>query len=307
MTGKPCWCIQTFLRGKLKPKNIDVLECSRLREAVEARQEDTTEGLRYHATIPLYFRNQPLGIMNVTSPTWRRLSAEELELLSTVAYQTGIAIERARLAESEKRAARADERTRIAREIHDTLAQGLTAIGLQIEGAINTLDTDSGRARQRLERALALSRDSLEEARRSVLDLRAEPLAVPLPEAIAALGRRLTADSGVRVHVTSHDIPDLDLRTETELYRIAQEALTNVYLHSGAADVEVTLQVRRAHLQLKVRDDGRGFAAGVERDRYGILGMRERARLLGGTLKIRTAPGRGTVISVRVPLTAEPA
>jgi signal transduction histidine kinase len=140
-----------------------------------------------------------------------------------------------------------------------------------------------------------------------VLDLRAEPLAVPLPEAIAALGRRLTADSGVRVHVTSHDIPDLDLRTETELYRIAQEALTNVYLHSGAADVEVTLQVRRAHLQLKVRDDGRGFAAGVERDRYGILGMRERARLLGGTLKIRTAPGRGTVISVRVPLTAEPA
>src|SRR5207249_9299306 len=112
------------------------------------------------------------------------LTREELRLLSTIAYQTGIAVERARLAEESTRLARAEERTRLAREIHDTLAQALTAIGLHIEGALPHLDSNPRRARERLERALGMAREGLEEARRSVLDLRAAPLAgKPLAEA----------------------------------------------------------------------------------------------------------------------------
>jgi two-component system, NarL family, sensor kinase len=173
MTGKSCWCFDAFRDGELTPKNIDVLECSRLRPAVRARAVDKTGGLAYHASIPLYFQDTPLGILNVTGPAWRRLTADELRLLSTMAYQMGIAIERARLAEKRTRLARAEERARIAREIHDTLAQGLTAIALHLEGAMNQFDRSPERARQRIARALAASRENLEEARRSVLNLRA--------------------------------------------------------------------------------------------------------------------------------------
>lgn len=307
MTGHTCWCIQAFQRGRLTPENIDVLECSRLRPAVQAQAADLTEGLRYHASIPLYFRETPLGIMNVTSPSWRQLTREELRLLSTIASQVGIAIERARLAEESTRLARAEERTRIAREIHDTLAQDLTAIALHIEGGLNQLERDPPRARERLERALALSRTSLDEARHSVLDLRTLPLAgKSLVEALGAMGRAFTSESGIRVNVHADGDLRLSLRIEAELFRIAQEALANVGRHAHATDVAITVRAREQRVQLVVRDDGQGFdATAAHTGRYGLLGMRERARLLGGTLRVEGRAGRGTVVRVVVPLPAE--
>jgi two-component system, NarL family, sensor kinase len=263
-----------------------------------------TQGLRYHASIPLYFRDRPLGIMNVTSPSWRQLTREELRLLSTVANQVGIAIERARLAEESTRLARAEERARIAREIHDTLAQGLTAIALQIEGGLNQLERDPPRARDRLEQALALSRASLEEARRSVLDLRTLPLAgKSLVEALGATGRAFTSETGIRVNVHADGDLRLPLRIEAELFRIAQEALTNVRRHAHATDVTIRVRERGQRVSLLVRDDGQGFDATAGHEgRYGLLGMRERARLLGGTLRIEGGAGRGTTVRVTVPL-----
>jgi len=149
MAGSNCWCINDFNDGELTPKNIPVLECSRLRPAVRARDVEVTQGLAYHASIPLYFQDTPLGIINLTGPSWRKLSREELRLLSTIAYQVGIAIERARLAEQSTRLARAEERARIAREIHDTLAQSLTAISLDVEGALRHLEGNPTLARER--------------------------------------------------------------------------------------------------------------------------------------------------------------
>src|SRR5215216_5194508 len=184
-----CWCIEDFRDGNMTPTNIDVMECSRLQPAFRGRSASSAAGLRYHASIPLYFQAKRLGIMNVTGPEWRKLTPEELRLLSTIAYQVGIAIERARLAEDATRLARAEERARIAREIHDTLAQGLTAIALNIEGAMHRIETDPEQARERLERALAMARENLEEARRSVLDLRGPSSLAgkPLAEALASL------------------------------------------------------------------------------------------------------------------------
>src|SRR5207302_9422603 len=127
-----CWCIDGFRDGDLTPTNIDVMECSRLQPAFRGKTPELAAGLRYHASIPLYFQERPLGIMNVTGPSWRELTPDELRLLSTIAHQAGIAIERAHLAEESTRLARAEERARLAREIHDTLAQGLTAITVQI-------------------------------------------------------------------------------------------------------------------------------------------------------------------------------
>ena len=303
MTGRHCWCIDAFLDGELSPRNIDVLECSRLRPAAQAEQTDLTRGLRYHASIPLFFGATPLGIINVTSPSWRRLTRAELHLLSTIAYQVGIAIDRARLAEEGTRLARAEERARLAREIHDTLAQGLTAIALDLEGGLHHLERDPARARERLERALATARGNLEEARRSVLDLRTAPLAGrPLAEALAALGRAFTSETGVRVTVRAGGSTALPLRVEAELFRIAQEALTNVRRHAGATEVAIELRAGPEGVRLTVRDDGRGFAARARYEgRYGLLGMRERARLLGGSLRVASRPGRGTTIRVAAP------
>ncbi|HEY7064853.1 MAG TPA: GAF domain-containing sensor histidine kinase [Chloroflexota bacterium] len=302
MTGRPCWCIETFQAGGLTPRNVDVMECSRLRPAVGKTGQ--TLGLRYHASLPLYFQAKPLGIMNVAGPAWRQLTPPELALLSAVAYQVGLAVERARLAEASARLARAEERTRLAREIHDTLAQGLTAITLHLESALRHVADDPERARERLERALATAHDSLEDARRSVLDLRTAPLAgQPLPEALAALARGFTADTGVRVDVSTPAPLPLPLRVEAELYRIAQQALANVRRHAHAHAVAIDLRTTERTVRLQVRDDGTGFdpAAGPA-GRHGLLGMRERARLLGGRLRLDTQPGQGTTLRVTVPL-----
>ncbi len=302
MTGRPCWCIESFAEGALTPRNVDVMECSRLRPAVGKANQ--TLGLRYHASLPLYFQAKPLGIMNVAGPAWRRLTPAELELLSAVAYQVGLAVERARLAEASARLARAEERTRLAREIHDTLAQDLTAITLHLESALRHVADAPERARERLERALATARDSLEEARRSVLDLRTAPLAGrPLPEALAALARGFTADTGVRVDVRTTGAAALPLHVEAELYRVAQEALSNVRRHARAHVVALELRAAPGRVSLTIRDDGVGFdPRGVPAGRHGLVGMRERARLLGGRLRVDSKPGHGTRLQVTAPL-----
>lgn len=303
MTGRPCWCIQQFLGGKLTPKNIDVLECSRLQPAARDGAVEATLGLQYHASIPLYFRGTPLGIMNLTSPTWRRLTADELRLLSTIAAQVGIAIERARLADESTRLARAEERAGIARELHDTLAQDLTAITLQLESALKHLESDPVRAGERVRRALALSRRSLEDARQSVLSLRSNPLPQPLPEALRTLARSFTSDTGVRVQVHVSGAIALTAQQERDLYRIAQEALNNVQRHAHAQEVMVELRRTARGVALSVHDDGTGFDPTQHSpDRHGIIGMRERARLLHGRLRLTSKAGEGSTVTVSVPL-----
>lgn len=311
MTGKQCWCIEAFQTGRLAPKNISVLGCSRLREAAlplsMADDEDTaTRGLRAHASIPLYFRDKPLGIMNVAAPAWREWSEDDLRLLSTIAYQAGIAVERARLAEEETRLARAEERTRLAREIHDTLAQSLTGIALQIEAALNELESDPPRARERLDSALALTRESLDEARRSVSNLRAALLdGKPLTDALAALARRFTSETGIRVSFRAAGDTRLTAVQEAELYRIAQEALSNIRRHAaGATEITVSLKADAGTLRLTVTDNGPGFAVAAAASTgggHGIPGMRERARTLGGSLRIASRAGQGTRVVASIP------
>ncbi|MDR5694932.1 MAG: GAF domain-containing sensor histidine kinase [Armatimonadota bacterium] len=305
MTGRSCWCISEFLDGELAPKNIDIMECSRLRNAIHDHAQEATHGLRYHATIPLFFQGKPLGIMNVTGPSWRKLTRTQLRLLSTIAYGLGIAVERAQLAEKAMHLARVEERTRLAREVHDTLAQGLTAIGLRIEAAGESLTTDPERAREHLEKALDLVRKSLAEARRSVRNLRyGLPGGKSLPQALSALGRALTAESGIRVHIRADEPCPLTCQVEAELYRIAQEALTNVRKHARAREVHIRLRVTKREAALVITDDGQGFdpLAVKEHGGYGILGMMERAGTLGGRLRISSRVGRGTTIVASVPI-----
>src|SRR5918997_6370462 len=189
-----CYCLDTYKKGDLGgAANINVLTCSRLKGLV-----DGTGDLRYHASIPLYAGDEKLGVMNVASSDWRSLSPEDLQLLYTVGDLLSIAVERARLYARSTRLGAVEERNRLAREIHDTLAQGLTATALQLESADALLDAGGAqKAHEPLRRALSLTRSNLEEAQRSVLDLRAAPLeGRPLSGALRALVDRWEAETG---------------------------------------------------------------------------------------------------------------
>jgi two-component system NarL family sensor kinase len=310
MSGSWCYCTDLFSRGKLQPTNIDMLECSRLHPAIHAQDPSLTEGLRYHASIPLYFRERPLGIMNIAGPSWRALEPHELRLLSTIASQISIAVERARLTDEGARLERAEDRARLAREIHDGLAQGLTAIGLDIEGALRHVDKQPKEAKERLERALTTTREALDQARTSVLNLRAEPLAErTLPEAIAALARRFSSETGILAHADVRSNAAAPLHVESEVYRIASEALANVRLHAHATEVSIKLSVSETSVALSVHDNGVGIdsetAANPPDGHHGITGMRERARLLGGQVRVSSRSGRGTTVTARIPLRVE--
>ena len=294
-----CYCLDTYQRGDLEgAANVNVLTCSRLSGLV-----DGTDGLRYHASIPLYAQDEKLGVMNVASPDWRSLSPEDLQLLYTVGDLLSIAVERARLFARSTRLGALEERNRLAREIHDTLAQGLTATALQLESADALLEIDPEKVHESLRRALSLTRTNLEEARRSVLDLRAAPLeGRPLSEALKALVDRWEAETGVaaRYRAVNGSRP-LPPRVEAALFRICQEALTNVARHAGASRVSVQLVATPEQVRLAVEDDGSGFdAADVAEDRHGLTGMRERVEMLGGTLEVRG--DEGTRIEAKVPL-----
>jgi two-component system NarL family sensor kinase len=302
MTGGWCQCTEAFRDGALSAQNVDVIECSRLMPAVQRELTALTGGLRYHASVPLYFRGKPLGIMNLTGPKWRRLTSGELRLLATIALQAGATIERMRLADDGARLARIEERTRLAREIHDTLAQRLTAIALQLEGALGHYDGSSDRARAELARALDIAREGIREARGSVLALRGiSPASTPLPQALEALARAFTSRTGIPAHVDASPI-DVPAATELELLGIAKEALTNVGKHARATSVEISLSGRGHTVRLTVHDNGIGYRTNAQTPGQGIVGMRERAQLARGTLKITSTRGRGTTVLVAVPL-----
>ena len=302
MTGRSCWCLELFRRGELTARNIDVFECTRLAPALRSGQAALTDGLRCHASVPLYAGERPLGVMNLGMDGWRRLTRRELDLLTTIADQVAMAIERARLSERSIERARADERSRLARDVHDTLAQGFTAVALHIEAGLSQLDA-TARARPALQRALEAARASLDDARRSIRSLRPSPLENRhLAEALGALSRQFTADSGVRVRMDVADPGALPPVVEAELFRIAGEALTNIRKHAGAREASLRLTRVRGRVRLAISDDGVGFRRRVSRGRgFGLSGIEDRARLVGGTATIRSAPGRGTTITVTLP------
>ncbi len=296
-----CYCLDTFRAGDLEgAANVNIITCTRLKGLA-----DGTAGLRSHASVPLYAHGKRLGVLNVVSSDWRELSAEDLRLLYTVGDLVGIAIERARLFAASAQIGALEERNRLAREIHDTLAQGLTGIIMQLETADAFLEgAQFDRGRQALQQALALTRSNLEEARRSVLDLRAAPLeGRSLDQALEALVRDRQMATKVKIAFEATGSRPLPTRIESGLYRIAQEALTNVVRHARARRATVRWLTTPGYTQLIVEDDGVGFdVARIPVGRHGLIGMQERARLLGGALQLHSQPRRGTHIQVTIPL-----
>ncbi len=206
-----------------------------------------------------------------------------------------------------------DERQRMAAEIHDTIAQGLTGIVTQLEAADQARDRPEAWQRH-VRNAIGLARESLSEARRSVEGLRPEHLETArLPDALADVARQWSDLNGIPVEVvTTGDVQPLHPEVEVALLRTAQEALANVAKHANASRAGLTLSYMGDVVTLDVRDDGVGFDVGASTvsdepgSGFGLSAMRHRVNRVAGTLAIESEPGAGTAISARVPAIVAP-
>jgi signal transduction histidine kinase len=197
-----------------------------------------------------------------------------------------------------------DERQRMAREIHDTIAQGLTGVITQIE-AVQQSPNDKVEVGRRLDTATELARQSLAEARRSVQAILPGPLADSrLPDALADVASRWSHINGVPVQVhTTGDRRPLHPQVEVMLLRAAQEGLANIGKHASASRAGITLSFMDNLVALDVRDDGSGFDADetTRTQSFGLAAMQQRVEDVNGIMQIESAPGEGTAVSVRVP------
>ena len=209
----------------------------------------------------------------------------------------------AELAEVSRRAGTLAERQRLAGEIHDTLAQGLTSIVMLLQAADTEIGSDPPQARRHVGLATQTAREGLAEARAMVAALTPAHLdSGPLHEALARLTDRIGAelDIGARFEVCGKARP-LSATAEVVLLRAGQEALANVRKHAHARDVCVVLSYDERAVRLDVRDDGAGFDPAQVNGGYGLRGMRSRILQVGGSLLVKTHPGGGTALSVEVP------
>jgi two-component system NarL family sensor kinase len=258
--------------------------------------------------VPFLTGEGALGALAVACRPGTHLAERTRTLLGAVSDQVGLALRTVQLAAEGRELAVLEERTRLAREIHDTLAQQLTAIVLQLEAAEAYAERSPGRAHTLVITARDLARSALQEARRSVWDLRPAPLeATGLVAALDREVRRWSQNSGIAGRLRADRLPSplpLAPAAEVGLLRIVQEALSNAARHSGATTVDVAVARRDGALELTVQDDGCGFDAevGPQPGSFGLVGMNERARLAGGSLEVSTAPGHGTRVTARLPL-----
>jgi signal transduction histidine kinase len=208
----------------------------------------------------------------------------------------------AEVARLSREAGTAAERERLAREIHDTLAQGFTSIVTLTQAMESELDTDPAAARRHLELAARTARENLAEARQMVAALSPSALAAgSLEDAVRRQAERLSEESPIAVTCEVAPLPALGTATEVVFLRAAQEALTNVRKHAKASTVFVRLSVSDGLVRLSVTDDGVGFDPDGPAAGFGLRGMRTRVAQVGGELKVHSGHSRGTTVELEVP------
>jgi signal transduction histidine kinase len=230
---------------------------------------------------------------------------EEIELAQALAHQAMLAIQLNEFAEQSRQAAILEERTRMARDIHDTLAQGFTGVIVQMEAAEEALlEQDSGHAVGHVRRARELARDSLGEARRSVHALRPQALEkAAFADALQAMVNNTAAGTALQTEFQIIGNPrELAPAVEENLLHIGQEALTNTLKHAHATRFNAQISFDSDAVYMELRDNGDGFNVdGTNGGGFGLIGMKERAAQIGATVKVTSEPGKGTKITAVSP------
>jgi signal transduction histidine kinase/HAMP domain-containing protein len=265
---------------------------------------------RSELAVPLKTKNGIIGVLNVESDRLNAFDESDVEVLQSLANQAAIAIENARLYEQAQQIAIVEERSRLARELHDSVTQSLYSSTLLAEAGRRLARLgDVERVNEYLARLGEITEQSLKEMRLLVYELR--PLALRKEGLVGALNQRLDAverRAGVEARLVLEGELELPEDVEEALYRIAQEALNNALKHATPTSVTVSVRVEDAHVELEVADDGRGFDPSAVGDEggMGLVNMQERAEKLGGTLTIVSAAGKGTSVKVRLETVRSP-
>ena len=269
------------------------------------REELRAQGIHTFLLVPLVLEDEATGWLSLQSTAINSYRPEEIELAQALAQQVALAMRLANFAEERRQAAILEERNRLAREIHDTLAQGLTGIIIQLEAAKEVLSTAPDSAHLHLARAASLARESLTEARRSVRALRPQVLDdQDLPTALDRLAVRLSTSTQIPITFTLHGTPcPLPAEIAANLLRISQEAIINAWKHAQPRTISLNLGFHPREVRLHIHDDGRGFdtLTSPAGSGFGLTSMKERAERLGGHLTIISTLGQGTEIAVTVP------
>ncbi len=265
---------------------------------------------RSELAMPIKQGDIVVGVLDIHSAHLDAFDDIDVLIAQTIANQLAVAIENARIFDETRDLAVLEERNRMAREIHDTLAQGFTGIVIQLEAGEQAIEERPDELQQHISVAKGLARQCLAEARRSVWDLLPEDLEEhPLDAVIASEVEKFDRTGG---EVISFKLlggrRQLTPAVQAALLRICQESLTNMRKYADAKRVDVTLDLALDAVTLSVVDDGVGFdpdAVRIEEGRggFGLTGMRQRARLLHGDVEIASAPGKGTRVEARIPTT----
>ena len=266
-----------------------------------------SEGVRALLSVPIIADDRVFAIFTVYYNAPHDFSEEEQRLLQALAHRAGLAIENARLYEAARGMAALEERQRLARELHDSVSQALYAIGLNTAAARQERAADSERRDRLLGDVIGLAEAGLTEMRALIFELRPESLEQEgLVGALKKQAAAVQARHRLVVNTSLSPEPEAPLATKEVLYRVAQEALHNVAKHARAQSVDLTLEMHSGDLVLQVSDNGKGFdPTGSFPGHLGLRSMRERVGAVGGSLEIDSAPGKGTRICVRVPVSPD--
>ena len=270
----------------------------------ELREYFKSGGTKKFLRIPTLVGGQVKGFIGIRHGQRPPYRPEEIELAQALAHQAMLAIQLNEFAERSRQAAILEERNRMARDIHDTLAQGFTGVIVQLEAVEDAIACCRRKeANQHLQRAGDLARQSLNESRRSVHALRPHALeGGNFWQALKGIIRNTTA--GTALHTTFNlrgKMRHLPLVWQENLLHIGQEALTNALKYAHPRNFETRLTFNTKELRLELRDDGDGFKVRDRHNGFGLPGMRERVEQMGGTLKISSARGKGTDVLVTLP------
>ena len=270
----------------------------------EAKAYLKRQGVEALLGVPLILGDETIGVIIVRFAHMRDFGSVEIELAQGLAQQATLALQLTRLAEQARNAAVTEERNRMAREIHDTLAQSFTGILIQLQAAEQVLNGSQSESKLHLDSAMRLARAGLTEARRSVFALRPQLLqGGDIVQALNLLVKSLSSESQIKIGLSVQGTPPaMTSDVESNLLRIVQEGITNAIKHSRGDEIQVRLHVESDVLKLIVEDDGNGFDPHVPNLNrgFGLISMHERADRIGGELTILTQPGSGTKVQLLI-------
>lgn len=284
---------------------MDALQLPTIRPATRTWFRALVSSHRSLLSVPLVVKETYYGSLGFYYTTPRRLSAEDVAMAVTFGSQSALAIENARLRQQAEQAAVLQERSRLARDLHDSVTQSLYSLTLLAEAARRLARSgDLPQVQTAITRLGEIGQQALKEMRLLVYELR--PLVLRREGLARALGHRLETverRAGVEALLAVNVPQSLPPSFEEQLYHLVQEALNNTLKHAAATTVSVHIEVRDSRLWLEVVDNGRGFDPDAsDEGGIGLLSMRERVEKLGGEFAIRSAKGQGTTVTVTLDL-----